>query len=404
VLGHAQGEEQVPPFLLRRVSLGHRRHVVPFFGVVILVLDEDAAEDTLAVELPGVGLAAFAVLEDSDVRFAGEDLEGRGFVARGDQHFDEQLAETLGGGDVDRPVDGDDRAEGAHGVAGERLVVGGGEVLGQGAAAWVVVLDDRDAGQGELVAKGARGVQVVEVVEPELAAVELLDLAEQVLSQPDLGVVGGALVWVLPVLEVHDLLVPSQHVAGEVALGLAEPVGDREVVARRALEGFGGEAPQRLMAQAAAARAQLGEQSFVVGVVRDHGDAGVVLGGGADQRRAADVDVLDDDVVRHPAPSRHLLERVEVAHHHVDGLDLVLGDRVHVLGDVTPGEDAAHEAGVHSLDTAVQHLGEAGDLFDQGDGDAAVLEQARGPPGRDELHAEVGEALGERLEVGLVED
>ena len=77
----------------------------------------------------------------------------------------------------------------------------------------------RHAGQRELVADGARRVEVVEVVEAELLAVQLRHLREQVLAQADLGVVGGALVRVLAVLELEDLLVVAHDVVGEVALG-----------------------------------------------------------------------------------------------------------------------------------------------------------------------------------------
>ena len=63
-------------------------------------------------------------------------------VAGREQHLDEQLGEALGQRHVHGAVDGDHAAEGAHRIAGERLVVGGGEVLGERAAAGVVVLDD----------------------------------------------------------------------------------------------------------------------------------------------------------------------------------------------------------------------------------------------------------------------
>ena len=51
---------------------------------------------------------------------------------------------------VERPVAGDDAAEGAERVAGQRLAVGLGEVGADGDAAGVGVLDDHDRGLGEL--------------------------------------------------------------------------------------------------------------------------------------------------------------------------------------------------------------------------------------------------------------
>ena len=261
----------------------------------------------------------------------------------------------------------------------------------------------RDARQRELVADVARRVEVVEVVEAELLAVQLGHLREQVLAQADLGVVGGALVRVLAVLELEDLLVVAHDVGGKVAVGLAEPVGDHEVVVGRAVERLGSEVAQRVVAELAAGRPHLFEQRVVVVVAGDDGDAGVVLGGGADHRGAADVDVLDDDLVLDAAPAGDLLERVQVADDHVDGLDPVLGDGAHVLGHVAAREDAGHQLGVHGLDAAVEHLGKAGDLFDQRDRDARVLEQLRGAAGGDDLDAHVGEAFRKRFEAALVE-
>ena len=76
---------------------------------------------------------------------------------------------------------------------------------------------------------------------------------------------------------------------------------------------------------------------------------------------------------------------------------------VHVLGHVALGEDAGLHLGMHGLDPPVEHLGEAGDVFDQRDGDAGFAERAGGAARRDDLDAEVGEAAGERLKTALVE-
>ncbi len=207
---------------------------------------------------------------------------------------------------------------------------------------------------------------------------------------------------VLAVLELEDLVVVAHHVVREVALGLAEPVGDDEVVVGRAVEGFGGELTEGGVAELAGRR-ELLEDLAVVLVAGDHGHAGVVLGCRADHARSADVDVLDDDLVLDTASSGDLLKGIEAADDHIDGLDTVVGDGLHVLGHVAPREDAGHEARVHGLDAPVEHLREAGDLFDQRDRDAAVLEQLRRAACGDDRDAHVGEALGERLDATLVE-
>ena len=63
---------------------------------------------------------------------------------------------------------------------------------------------------------------------------------------------------------------------------------------------------------------QLVEHVEVLGRIGDDGDIVVVLGRRADQRRAADVDVLDDLLVRAAGPRHRGLERIEVAHDQVD--------------------------------------------------------------------------------------
>ena len=85
--------------------------------VAVLVLDEDAADDALVVELAGVRLAALVVAQDADVGLALQDLERLRLVAGREQHLDEELGEALGERHVDGAVDGDDAAEGADGVA-----------------------------------------------------------------------------------------------------------------------------------------------------------------------------------------------------------------------------------------------------------------------------------------------
>jgi hypothetical protein len=85
----------------------------------------------------------------------------------------------------------------------------------------------------------------------------------------------------------------------------------------------------------------------------------VVLGGGADHRRAADVDVLDAVFVGRALLDGRL-ERVQVHYQEIDRLDAVLGHRLPVLGIAADRQQAAMHLGMQGLDAAVHHLGEAG--------------------------------------------
>ena len=75
-----------------------------------------------------------------------------------------------------------------------------------------------------------------------------------------------------------------------------------------------------------------------------------------------------------------LFEVVEVHDDHVDGVDCVFGERLHVGGVGAHGEDGAGDVGVHGLDAAVEHFGEAGDVGGVGDGDAVSRRSLAVPP------------------------
>ena len=230
-------------------------------------------------------------------------------------------------GALDRPVEAEDAAVGALAIGGQRQLEGVVLVRAHGHAAGVVVLDDRHGRQLELVHQPAPGVEVEQVVERQLLAVELRDHREQVRARADLGVVGRALVRVLAVGKIEHLLERHRVLRREVVLALGEPARDGGVVARRVGERLEREALARAVGQPAVALAQLVEHR-VVALGRDHhGREVVVLRRRPDQRGAADVDVLDHLLLVHPAPRRHALERIEVHAHQVDRLDLVLVQR-----------------------------------------------------------------------------
>jgi hypothetical protein len=128
----------------------------------------------------------------------------------------------------------------------------------------------------------------------------------------------------------------------------------------------------------------------------------VVLRRGAQQRGAADVDVLDRGRQVAVGPRDGLAERVEVDHHQVDRRDAVLGhDRV--VG-AAPAEDAAVHLRVQRLDAAAHHLGEAGVVGDLDHREARLGEQARGAAGGEQFDTARGQRLGEVDDAGLVGD
>ena len=109
-----------------------------------------------------------------------------------------------------------------------------------------------------------------------------------------------------------------------------------------------------------------GQHTVVSERVDDYRDAGVVLRGGAHHRRAADVDLLDA-LVDAGAGVDGLGERVQVDDHEFECFDAEFGQRRNMLWFTKIGEQTGMHMRVQGLYPAVEHLGEAGDLFDRGD-------------------------------------
>ncbi len=245
------------------------------------------------------------------------------------------------------------------------------------------------------------GVGVVDVVVGELLALHLPrgGDAEALLGR---AIERRALVRVLAVAQrLGELAAERAKRRRGIVERLREPVGDRGVVRGGAGVGLGGELLAQRQRGRAAVLGELGEHGGVVVGLDHHRDVGVVLGGGADHRRAADVDVLDAIVVgralRHGG-----LERIEIHHHEIDRLDAVCGHRAGVVLVGADGEQAAMHPGMQRLDAAVHHLGEAGELRNVDHLEAGVFQRLGGAAGRNQLDAVAGERLGEFGEAGLV--
>ena len=324
-------------------------------------------------------------------------------VAGREQHLDELLGQALGRRDVDRAVERDDAAEGAQRIGREGALVGLQRVGAERRSARVVVLDDHAGGLAEVGHDAAHRVEVEQVVERQLLAVVLLDHRQQMRPCADLLVVRGALVRVLAVRQVGDLLVGADVQRREVLRLLREPARDRGVVARGVGEGLGGERLARRHRQPGAGAAQLVEHGVVGLRARDDGRVGVVLGGRADHRRPADVDVLDDLGVGQAAGDA-ALEGVEVHADEVDLLDLVGAERRDVRGIRADRQQAGVEARMQRLDAPVHDLRKAGEVLDRANLEARRSKLGRRAAGRHELDAELGQAAREVDDPALVRD
>ena len=84
---------------------------------------------------------------------------------------------------------------------------------------------------------------------------------------------------------------------------------------------------------------------------------------------------------------RRLAERIQVHDHEVDGADAVLGDRLHVLGQVAAREQAAVHRRMQRLHPAVEHLGKPRDAPTSRTASPASRSALRRAAGGDELPA-----------------
>ena len=268
------------------------------------------------------------------------------------------------------------------------------------------MLDD-DAGRGalgiELGDAFVSRVGVVDVVVGQLLTLHLPRRADAE-ARARRPVERGALVRVLAVAQRLDQFAAKGAVIGRVIMQrVGKPVGDRCVIGGRARIGLGGERLAQFVGEHAGMLRHFAEHFFVVGRLHHHRDVGVVLGGGADHGRSADVDVLDAIVVGR-AVGDGGLERVEVHHQQVDRLNAVLLHRLGVFGIGADRQQPAVHLRMQRLHPSVHHFRKAGELGNVGDGKPGVIQRLGGAAGGNELDAVVGKLIGEFDQAGLVGD
>ena len=139
-------------------------------------------------------------------------------------------------------------------------------------------------------------------------------------------------------------------------------------------------------------------------VVRvDHGrGVAVVFGGGAQQRRAADVDVLNRLLQPAFRLGHGFLERIQVDRDQVDARDVVRLQRRVV--DAAPRQQAGVNFRVQGFDPAVQQFREAGVVGHFHDRDAALAQLPGGAAGGEDFHAEARQRAAEFHHAALVGD
>ncbi|MPL60780.1 hypothetical protein SDC9_06342 [bioreactor metagenome] len=405
MLGDLPGKEQVFQLFLRGGALGHHLQVVKGDVAVVLALHEEAARHLAIGGDLGFRVGQRAGDQQPHVLLLCHDRLRRLVDGGGDDDLREDLGDRLGGFRVERLVQRDDAAEGRGAVAVEGALVGVEQAGAGGDATGVGVLDDR-AGRGlgaEFGDEFKGRVGVVDVVVGQFLALQLFRRGNARAVRA-VEVEGRLLVRVLAIAQGLGEGAGEGAPARRVLVDRARhPGADRRVIGRGAGIGDLREVLAEFVAGGAVLGVELLQHRLVILHV-DHGrDEGMVLRGGADHCRPADVDVLDAGLVI-GALGDGFLERVEVDDEQVDRLDVMGGHRGEVLLVVAQRQQAAVHLRVQRLHPAVHHLGKARHLGHIAHAQPGLAQRLGGAAGRQQLDAAGGKRAGKVDQPGLVGD
>jgi hypothetical protein len=214
---------------------------------------------------------------------------------------------------------------------------------------------------------------------------------------------------VLAVAQVHHLHEAAVGLRGEraahrdLAAGVGhrgEIVADRRVVLRHAVEGGHRQREALGGRELAVVGLQFGQQFGVLVGRGRHRHSREVLGGAAQHRRAADVDVLHGILELAVSVGGDRFERIQVQHQQVDRGDPVLGHH-RVIGSGAAEQAAMHQR-MQRLDPAIHHFRKAGELGDIPDRQAGLADRLGGAAGGEQLDVAGGQCLGQVDQAGLV--
>ena len=400
---HGPGKHQVDPFGVGRCALGDNLAAGTQHGAIVPALHQHAARNRLQHQAGPARIGQFGE-QQAQILFACKDLQRVLIRARGDHHFGEDASDGFRRRAVERLVDRNDAAKGRDRIAPERLFISISQSRPGGDAARIGVLDD-GAGRAGIPPFGdevERTIGIVQVVVTQLLALHLARRGNAItaaLRQVERGLLARVFAITQRLLAGER---DGQHGREHFALiGKGEPTGDGGIIGSGVGKGCGGEAAAQSQWGGAVVRIQRGDELIILVGAGQDGDEIMVLGGGADHGGAADVDILDDFVPRRTLGDGGG-ERVKVDHGQIDGADAIVGPRLQMVGSGAKGEQAAVDARVQRLHTAVHHFGAAGQFGDILQRVAERPQGSRRAAGGHQLHTACHQGGSQRLQPGLV--
>ena len=96
--------------------------------------------------------------------------------------------------------------------------------------------------------------------------------------------------------------------------------------------------------------------------IGQHGHMLPIFGGAAHHGRPANVDVFNRVIQAAVGHGYRGLERVQIDHQHIDGVDAVVLQGLHVLRHITPRQQAAVHFGMQGFHATIEHFCKPSDL------------------------------------------
>ena len=244
------------------------------------------------------------------------------------------------------------------------------------------MLDDRNGRVGERADDLQRAVQVQKVVVREVFPIELPGSHHTGGRRVRLAVDGGLLMGILAISQ-NGLAGEAEVLrSGKGPLGrlAGEEGGNGSVVYGRVGKCLAGQLASGLQRRATVGRDLIENLRVLRRVGRDRAE-GMVLGGCPNHRRTTDIDLLDDLLGLNTLSGSGCLEGVKVHHDQLEGHDIVIGQRLQVLGIVVAAEDSSVDCRMQGLESPVHHLGKARVVGHVANGDPLALELLSSPAG-----------------------
>jgi len=97
-------------------------------------------------------------------------------------------------------------------------------------------------------------------------------------------------------------------------------------------------------------------------------------------------------------------EWIEIYDHQIDRLDVMLLHLALMILVGAPRQDSAVNFRMQRLDASIEHLGQAGEIFDSSHFDSGRFQSRRGSSGRNDFHSVPDENPGQIRQTRLVRD